>query len=109
MKGVIKAILENAIRFSPLGGCVTVSVWSDNKHCYTTISDKGVGIEPDFLSRVFEEFAVADIIHHSEGQGLSLAIARQVVLAHNGTIEVKSTKGAGTTFTVRLPIVVSGE
>ena len=109
MKAVVNTMLENAIRFSPLGGRVTVRVWSEGKYCCMTISDKGAGIDPDFLPRVFEEFAAADIIHHNEGQGLSLAIARQVVLAHNGTIEVESTKGDGATFTVRLPVAVSGE
>ena len=56
---------------------------------------------------MFEEFVEADIKHHTQGQCLSLAIARRVVLAHGGTISVDSTKGIGTTFTVRLPIMAS--
>jgi signal transduction histidine kinase len=69
------------------------------------VTDRGAGIASDFLSRVFEEFAQADVSHHTEGHGLSLAIARLVVLAHHGTIGVESTPGSGTTVTVRLPVV----
>jgi two-component system sensor histidine kinase ResE len=56
------------------------------------------------LPYVFGEFVDADVAHHTEGHGLSLAIARQIVLAHSGTIDVESTQGEGTTFTVHLPL-----
>ena len=103
MNDVVTAILDNAIRFSPSNGRVMVDVSRDGDHHCVLVADQGVGIDPDFLPHVFEEFANVNIRHHTEGQGLSLAIARQIVLAHNGTIGVESTKGAGTTFTVQLP------
>jgi signal transduction histidine kinase len=68
-----------------------------------TVTDRGPGIALDALPQVFEAFACADIRHHSTGHGLSLAIARQIVLAHDGTLEVESRPGVATTFTVRLP------
>jgi two-component system, sensor histidine kinase and response regulator len=105
LRRVIIAILENAIQFSPLEGRVCVRVARDADRFCTTVTDAGDGIEPDFLPRIFEEFSQPDVAHHSAGQGLSLALARQVVLAHNGTIEVTSTKGLGTTLTVWLPVV----
>ncbi|MCZ6874760.1 MAG: hybrid sensor histidine kinase/response regulator [bacterium] len=103
MTAVVAAILDNAVRFSPTKGCVSIEIAHDDDCFCLTITDQGAGIDPDAQSHVFKEFTPADIMSHTEGQGLSLAIARQTVLAHNGTIDVESTKGAGTTFTVRLP------
>jgi signal transduction histidine kinase len=105
--GVVTAMLDNAIRFSPSDGRVVVGVAHNDGHFCMTVTDQGAGIDPDILPHVFEEFTQADIMHHTEGQGLSLAIARQVVLAHNGTITVESTQRAGTTFTVLLPVMGS--
>jgi signal transduction histidine kinase len=105
METVLKAILENAIRFSPLAGRVVVEVLCDDACCRVTVTDQGTGIDTDFLPHVFEEFAHTDIAHHTAGHGLSLAIAQQIVLAHNGTISAESIQGGGTTFTVRLPAV----
>jgi signal transduction histidine kinase len=67
------------------------------------VSDRGKGIDPDYLPHVFEELSDPDIDHHSQGQGLSLAIARHVVQQHNGAISAENAGGAGATFTVRLP------
>jgi two-component system sensor histidine kinase/response regulator len=105
MLGVVTAILENAIRFSPAKGCVIVRVQRDASCCWMTVTDQGPGIEPQRLPYVFDEFPETDIDHHTVGMGLSLAIANRVVLAHNGTIEVESTQEAGTTFTVRIPVM----
>jgi signal transduction histidine kinase len=104
MHGVVRAILENAIRFSPAAARIAIRVWRDDRVFCLTVTDRGAGIDSDFLPRVFEEFTDADVSHHTAGHGLSLAIARLVVLAHHGTIGVESTPGGGTTFTVRLPV-----
>jgi two-component system sensor histidine kinase/response regulator len=106
---VVTALLENAIGFSPRGGRVDVRVMLANGHVCLTVTDQGTGIAPDMLPQVFEAFAPADIAHHTTGHGLSLAIARQILLAHQGTIGVASTPGVETTFTVRLPEAVRGE
>jgi signal transduction histidine kinase len=103
MHHVITALLENAMHFSPRGGQVGVRVGHTDGGVYLTVTDQGPGIAPDVLPRIFEAFASADITHHTAGHGLSLAIARQIILAHQGMIEVESTPGVGTTFTVQLP------
>lgn len=113
---VIASILDNAIRFSPSGARVTVSVAGEDDSVCICVTDHGEGIDPDYLPYVFEELSDPDIDHHSRGQGLSLAIARQIVQHHNGTITAESTKGSGTpsgvprtTFTIRLPAMVTSE
>ncbi len=106
---VMTAILDNAIRLSPPDSTVSVSVSGDDANAHVSVSDRGEGIDPDYLPYVFDELSDPDIDHHSRGQGLSLAIARQIIQQHNGTISVESTKGTGATFTVRLPVVVPSE
>lgn len=106
---VLTAILDNAVRFSPQNGKVSISVFSDDASAMVSVSDQGEGIDSDYLPYVFEEFSEPDIDHHSRGQGLSLAIARQIVQQHGGTISVESTKGAGSTFTIQLPITVPSD
>jgi two-component system sensor histidine kinase/response regulator len=109
IRRVVASILDNAIRFSPKGARVNVYVTGDNEYLNVSVTDRGEGIDPDYLPYVFEELSNADIDHHSQGQGLSLAIARQIIQQHNGTIGVESAKGSGTTFTVRLPVAVPSE
>lgn len=101
----IRAILDNAIRFSPADGTVhiTLSADDENDEARLTITDTGPGIDREFLPHVFAEFTDPSVINHSQGHGLSLAIARQIVQAHGGNITVASTKGLGATFTVTLP------
>ncbi|HDY64789.1 MAG TPA: ATP-binding protein [Phycisphaerae bacterium] len=103
IKGVVTTLLDNAIRFSPAGGQVTVRACNEGSHVVLAVTDRGKGIDPDFLPHVLNDFTGADVEHHTEGQGLSLAIANQIVLAHGGTISVESDKDKETTFTVRLP------
>jgi signal transduction histidine kinase len=100
---VISAILDNALRFSPDGGEMRVTLRSLDDAACLTISDQGPGIHPDFIPRVFDAFAKSDIHHHDAGQGLSMAIARQLVLRHGGKLTVESTLGQGATFRLQLP------
>ncbi|MHC4438516.1 MAG: hybrid sensor histidine kinase/response regulator [Planctomycetota bacterium] len=109
IKRVITAMLDNAIRFSPSGESVDICLTADEEYLCMSVIDRGQGIDSDYLPYVFEELSNPDIDHHSKGQGLSLAIARQIVQQHNGTISAESKKGSGTTFTVRLPIKVPSE
>ena len=104
MKEIVKILLDNAIRFSPAEGCVTIRIVQESDAYLLSVSDEGKGIDPDFLPRVFDEFTTPDVMHHSAGHGLNLAIARHIVAAHNGTISVESTPGEKTVFTVRLPV-----
>ncbi len=107
LKGAISALVDNAIRFSPSPGRVTVRVASENGDGLVSVADEGQGIQPEFLPRVFEELGCADVSHQSSGHGLSLAIAREIVRQHDGTIGVESRRDCGATFTVRLPTLES--
>lgn len=109
IKNIVVMILDNAIRFSPSDEIIKVCVSSENEDVCIKVIDNGSGIDPDYLPYVFEELSDPDVAHHSEGHGLSLAIARQIVLRHNGNISVESTKSSGTTFKVQLPVAVSSE
>jgi signal transduction histidine kinase len=92
------------VRFSPSEGRVAVRVWPDGDDFCMAVTDQGAGVDPDDLPQMFDEYAYANRAYHTEGQGFGLAIAREVVQAHNGRIEVVSAPGVGTTFTVRVPI-----
>ena len=101
---VIIALLDNAIEVSPPDAQVDVGVIAEDDHICIQVTDHGSGITEDFVAHVFEPFARDDMRHHTSGHGLSLAIAKQIVEAHNGTIKVESTPGQGATFTVRVPL-----
>ena len=103
MRCAIGAVMENAVRFSPPNGVVQASLSQDSESVQLKITDHGPGIAPEFLPRVFEEFSATDPLHHTEGQGLSLALANQIMLAHNGAIAVESSKPGETTFSLTLP------
>ncbi|GAG00902.1 unnamed protein product, partial [marine sediment metagenome] len=82
-KMAVTAMLDNAIRFSPPDESVTVRVSDDNGHICLSVTDHGEGIDPDSLPDVFTGFTDANSKHRTEGHGLNLAIAQQIVLAHN--------------------------
>ncbi len=101
---VVETLLDNAVRFSPQGGEVKIKVTAGGDGYRLTIIDQGDGIASDHLPHIFKAFSDPDVMHHSEGQGLSLAIAHHMVKGHGGTIEAKSIKGGCTTFTLQLPL-----
>ncbi|ETW92433.1 MAG: hypothetical protein ETSY1_43650 [Candidatus Entotheonella factor] len=86
---------------------MTVKIGQDNREYTITVCDQGDGIDTALLPHVFEAFGHPDGMHHTKGYGLSLAIARQIMLAHHGSIEIKSSKGQGTSVTLRLPEVTA--
>jgi signal transduction histidine kinase len=102
---VARALLNNAIRFSPAGGRVALALSTTPDYLILKVSDQGAGIEQTLIDHVFDEFNHSDVAHHTEGQRLSLAIAQQVAIAHQGTINVVSQKGSGTSFSLQLPLV----
>ncbi|NLX10318.1 MAG: HAMP domain-containing protein [Chloroflexi bacterium] len=104
---VFANLIDNAIRHTPPGGQVTVRARADSTGLTTTVRDTGEGIPAEDLPRIFERFYQVDKSRqrdHRAGIGLGLAIARQVIEAHGGTIQTASTPGTGTTFTVWLPL-----
>jgi signal transduction histidine kinase len=106
LERAISAILDNAIKFSPDGGDVMVEVGSDGQKVCIRIKDHGVGISPEALPRIFDRFYHLDQVgnHLFRGAGIGLSIARQVIEQHQGSIDVESEAGQGSTFTTYLPI-----
>jgi signal transduction histidine kinase len=109
IRQVLGNLLDNAIRFTPSGGLVTVSIGIDGerREAILTVADTGCGIDEEHVGRVFDRFYKTDASRtHGDtvrGGGLGLSICRSIVERHGGTIDVTSTAGRGTTFTVRLP------
>ncbi|HEX3890093.1 MAG TPA: ATP-binding protein [Verrucomicrobiae bacterium] len=101
---VITNLLTNAIQYNLPDGEVRVKLESQNGLAVLTVSDKGQGIAPEDLPRVFERFYRADKSRSTGGNGLGLAISKAIVEAHGGTIEVASEENVETTFRVRLPL-----
>jgi signal transduction histidine kinase len=97
-------LLDNAVRYTPEGGNVTIGVREDGDRVALEVSDTGVGIPEDQLPLIFERFHRADTSRSDGGAGLGLSIARQIAESHGGQIRAESTPGAGgSTFTLLLP------
>jgi two-component system OmpR family sensor kinase len=96
-------LLDNAVKYTPEGGEVTVRVREDEGRAELEVSDTGVGIADAQVPLIFERFHRADPSRTKDGAGLGLSIARQIAEAHGGTIEVKSKPDEGSTFTLRIP------
>ena len=96
-------LLDNAVKYTPEGGKVTVTVRERSGWAELEVSDTGVGIPEDQLPVVFERFHRADPSRTASGFGLGLSIARQIAEAHGGRLEVESAPDKGSTFTLLLP------
>ncbi len=106
LQQVVWNLLSNAIKFTPQGGQVKIKLEEIGNRMQIQVIDNGKGIEPDFLPHVFEYFRQADssTTRTFGGLGLGLAIVRQIVELHGGTVRAQSAgKDLGATFTVRLP------
>ena len=101
-------LLSNAVKFSSNGGTVELALNKTDTHALISVSDSGVGIEPDFLPHVFERFTQADgsSTRAYGGLGLGLAIVRHIVEMHGGLVWADSKgKGRGATFGIELPLL----
>jgi heavy metal sensor kinase len=105
LRQVFYNLLDNAIKYTPEGGRVTVRSGRRDGDAVVTVRDTGVGIPAEHLPRVFDRFYRVDRARSREqgGTGLGLSIAQSIVTAHGGSIELASTPGQGTTCTVTLP------
>jgi len=107
LRSVLGNLIENALHYTPEGGKVLVRVERpDAETAALRVSDTGPGIPEDERSDLFDRFHRGDASRrtHSDGSGLGLALAQELTELHDGTIEVESEVGLGSTFTVRLPI-----
>lgn len=96
-------LLDNAIKYTPAGGSVTVSVVPYELFCRIDVTDTGIGLTEDESAHVFERFYRAPAAHDAPGVGLGLYLAREIAAANGGYIKVSSRPGAGSTFSLFLP------
>jgi heavy metal sensor kinase len=104
LRRAVLNLIENAVRYSDAGGAVELTLTQEGGYAQIVVSDRGPGIAPADVDRIFEPFVRLDVgrARYAGGTGLGLAIARSIVAAHGGTLTVDSTPGAGARFTVRL-------
>ncbi len=105
-KQIMLNLLSNAVKFTPDGGRVAVSARNGADKVEIAVKDTGIGIAPEDQAAVFEEFKQVgrDRLRKAEGTGLGLALTKRFVELHGGMIRLQSAPGAGSTFTVSLPI-----
>jgi signal transduction histidine kinase len=105
---VVVNLVSNAVKFTPDGGLVRLGLEACGDHAVVEVSDSGIGIPHQEHHRIFSRFFRSSVAQQQAipGSGLGLSIARTVVEKHGGRIELESAAGEGTTFRVRLPIVV---
>jgi two-component system, OmpR family, phosphate regulon sensor histidine kinase PhoR len=98
-------LIDNAVKYMEKGG-ITIEMKPQDKKIVITFQDTGAGIPQEHLSRIFERFYVVDKSRSKKlgGTGLGLSIVKHIVILHNGTIHASSTPGAGTKFTITLPV-----
>ncbi len=109
---VISNLLNNAAKYTPTGGCISLTASVTDESAIITVSDNGIGIPANMLSEVFQLFAQVDnhLDRAQGGLGIGLALVRQLVVMHGGTVEVHSPgTGHGSIFTIRLPRTPSPE
>jgi signal transduction histidine kinase len=99
----LSILLDNAVKYTPEGGRVTMRIVEEDGSVGVEVSDTGIGISEDQIPHVFERFYRAEEARSTEGSGLGLSIARQIAEDHGGSIEVRSKPREGSTFIIRIP------
>jgi len=102
-KQLLLILLDNALKYTPAGGRVALTLCREGVDVHVTVSDTGIGIAPGDLPRIFERFYRADDARDVGGSGLGLSIAGWIAAQHGGRITATSTPGRGSAFTVHLP------
>jgi signal transduction histidine kinase len=103
LKQLLLNLIDNALKYTPPGGQITISLYRDQEGVRVSVADNGVGIPPDVLPHIFDRFYRAQR-EGRKGVGLGLSIAHWIAEAHDGRLTVESQVGQGTTFTLWLPI-----
>jgi len=105
LEQVVWNLLNNAVKFTPVGGMVTIRLGSEGGRARIIVEDTGPGVEPQFLPHVFEMFRQADASSSRPhgGMGIGLALVKQLIELHGGKVSAASTLGQGARFTIELP------
>jgi two-component system phosphate regulon sensor histidine kinase PhoR len=108
---VLVNLLDNAAKYTPEGGAITVGARVTEVDLVLYVRDTGIGIPPDHIPRLFERFYRVDTARSRAmgGTGLGLAIVKHIALAHNGSVRVESEPGKGSAFYFRIPLNLSGQ
>jgi signal transduction histidine kinase len=106
VKQVLFNLLSNAVKFTPDGGKVTVRAWREDGQVSVSVADTGIGISPENMDLIFEEFRQASDVdgRSHEGTGLGLTLTKKLVELHGGCVSVESERGKGSAFTFTLPV-----
>jgi len=104
LQRAISNLIDNALKFSASGSQVNVSAAIDGDALRVQIRDEGIGISADDMSHIFERFYRSDQSRSKPGNGLGLSYAMSIIRSHGGDIQVTSTIGSGSTFTIRIPV-----
>jgi signal transduction histidine kinase len=107
LKQVGVNLLDNAFKYTPEGGQVSIRVWAESDFANFSISDTGMGISEQALPRIFDRFFRAEQARNcrADGTGLGLSIVQSIVEAHGGKVLVESQEGLGARFRIELPLV----
>ncbi|HEY0734844.1 MAG TPA: GAF domain-containing protein [Herpetosiphonaceae bacterium] len=111
LEQVLHNLFQNATRYSPAGSTVTIRLWREGQTARLSVADQGIGIPEAALPHIFQRFFRAHTgdTHRISGLGIGLYVVKEIIALHGGLVEVESAEGAGSTFTVILPLVVAGE
>ena len=107
LKQTLLILLDNAVKFTPPGGVITISAVAQGANAAITVRDTGVGIAPEALPHIFTRFYRTDTARTGDGAGLGLSIAQSLVEAYHGAITVSSQVGQGSAFTITLPLALA--
>lgn len=102
LKEAIGYIIDNSIKNSPLSGIITINCWKKASQIFIQVGDQGPGVEPSLTERVFDGLFTPDLLHHRQGTGLSLAIAKEIIEEHGGQISCRNREEGGTLFEITL-------
>jgi signal transduction histidine kinase/DNA-binding response OmpR family regulator len=104
LEHILQNLISNALKFTSTGDTIDVQVWKEIDTLCFSVKDTGPGIAAEHLPRIFDRFYRVDETHTIEGTGIGLSLTKELVEIHRGSIEVDSTPGKGTAFTVRIPL-----
>jgi signal transduction histidine kinase len=107
LEQVFQNLIANAIKYSPTGGLITMQVAQRDAYACVMVRDQGIGISAEAQRHLFELFYRAETTdtHRISGMGIGLYVVNELVTLHGGSVQVESREGAGSTFTVCLPLL----